>query len=209
MVHCHSETPNSVDPITFGCFQRLECTAYTHQWWKQQLFVSNVPQSASLVRWSGFCSFQLLWHLQINKGKKMGKSGVHIPVPWAGCAVHNQATSHRLRHFLDCECRQGKLRGHNLKLENNIGKIGYGLHMEKSMDSHLQWDFVLSTIFKLLFLMLISVVWIDVWLLETVISSCFIVVITKVLKGNKSGSGCSKQCLSRVSCRPTEDSERS
>lgn len=73
-------------------------------------------------------------------------------------AVHSQATSDRLRHFLDYECRHGNLRRHNLRLENSIGKIGYGLHTEKTMDSHLQCDFMLSTIFKLMFLMLVSMV---------------------------------------------------
>lgn len=70
-------------------------------------------------------------------------------------AVHSQATSHR--HFLDCECRHRNWRRHYLKLENNVGKIDYGLHMEKRMDSHLQCDFMLSNIFKLMFLMLVSI----------------------------------------------------
>lgn len=73
-------------------------------------------------------------------------------------AVHNQATSHKLRHFLDCKCMHGNWGRQNLKLENNTGKINYGLHTEKSMDSHLQCDLMLGTIFKLMFLMMVSVV---------------------------------------------------
>lgn len=97
---------------------------------QQQLFISNMPESASLVRCSGFCSSQLLWHLQSNKGKKMGKKVEFMFQPLE-LAVHSQATPHRHRHFLDYECRHRNLRRHNLKLENSIGRIGYGLHKEE------------------------------------------------------------------------------
>lgn len=133
--------------MTFGHFQRLECAGYTHQLCKLQLLISNMPESPSLVRCSGFCSSQLLWHLQSNKGKKMGKKAEFMFQPLE-LAVHSMATSHRHRHFLYWECRHRNLRGHNLKLENNIGKIGYSLHKGKSMDSHLQCDFMLEQHFQ-------------------------------------------------------------
>lgn len=84
MVHCSSEAPNSVDPITFGGFQRLEYTGYTHQLCKQQLS-------------SQTCRSQLLWSgrlgsapssscdtCKVTKGKRE-KRGVHIPAPGADC----------------------------------------------------------------------------------------------------------------------------